>query len=338
MADAKFILLLIITSLSIKSALPQGCCSGGSGSPIAGGASQGVLQLKQVEFSGTYQYQYSNKFKSLQKDTAQLFDKLYSNYLYGRMAYGITEKLTLSLETGYFINKTQIALQNNDTIKSSGFGDLIVFPRYQVFNKTTAKTRNEAVIGLGYKIPIGKYNDSTLIYTNPTTGKEYYTTSPPTVQPTTGSHDFIFYGFALKEFKKRNFKVFANLLYIKRGWNALGQKFGDYSSIGLFVSKTYFNKLGINLQLRAENIAKMKTDKNVDMVALYNVYPESTGSKKLFFVPQISYSQRHFTYFLVSEIPLYQYANGVQVVSKNLFTFGLSYRFYVKQSACKEEQ
>lgn len=31
----------------------QGCCSGGSGSPIAGGVSQGVLQEGQMEFGST---------------------------------------------------------------------------------------------------------------------------------------------------------------------------------------------------------------------------------------------------------------------------------------------
>ncbi|MDA0783862.1 MAG: hypothetical protein O2814_04870 [Bacteroidetes bacterium] len=337
----KFSLLkiVVIFALSLLSfdLFSQGCCSGGTGSPIAGGFSQGVLNQNQMEIASSYQYQQSNKFKALDKDTAKLFDNLSSNYLYSRIAYGVTDKLTMSIETGYFINKIQIGLQQIDTIHSSGFGDLILFPRYQLLNKTSTKNRTELVLGLGYKIPIGKYNDSTLFYTNSITGQEYYNTSPPTVQPTTGAQDVMFYGFALREFTDSKIKLFTNLLYIKKGWNALGQKFGDYSSIGLNISQTVYEKLGVNLQLRAEHVSKMRADKNVDMVALYNIYVESTGSKKLFFVPQVSYSKGNFTFFFVAEIPLYQYANGTQVVSQHQATLGTSFRFSTKKSICKEE-
>lgn len=330
-----YIFTIILFLLPFNKSIGQGCCSGGTGSPIAGGASQGVLQANQMELSAAYQYLFSDKFKTLGRDTSKLFDKIYSNYLYGRLGYGLTEKLTLSVEAGYFINKTQIELNKVDTIHSAGFGDLIIFPRYQLFNKKTADHRTEMVVGLGCKIPIGKYNDSTLVYTNPTNGKEYFAPLPPTIQPTTGSLDFVFYGFVLHDFTKRKFKLFSNLLYIKKGWNPLGQKFGDYMVLGLFASRTVFNKLGLNLQLKAEHIAKMKAAKNIDMVALYNVYTESTGSTKLFIVPQVSFSQNNFTYFLLSEFPLYQYVNGTQVVSQIQATAGISYRFFTKQPSCE---
>ena len=317
-------ILVIVLSVKIYS---QGCCSGGSGSPIAGGASQGVLQDKQMEISANYQYLESNRFLVGDRDTAHLFKDLYSDYLYTRLAYGVTKNLTISVESGYFLNKTQIGLSKSEVITSSGFGDLIIFPRYDILNKTTESKRTEITLGMGYKIPIGKYNDSTVVYTNPASGQKYYTTSPPTIQPTTGSQDFIFYGFALRENCTKKFKLFANALYIKKGWNPLGQKFGDYSSIGLFVSKTFFEKLGVTLQLKGEHISKMKYDKNVDMLALYNIDVKSTGSRKLFFVPQLSFSHKEFTVYALSEIPLYQFVNGTQVASQNQATVGVSYRF-----------
>ena len=119
-----------------------------------------------------------------------------------------------------------------------------------------------------------------------------------------------------------------NALYIKKGWNPLGQKFGDYSSIGFFVSKTFFKKLGVTLQAKGEHIGKMKYDHNVDMLALYNVDVKSTGSRKIFFVPQLSFTQKNFTVYALSEIPVYQFVYGTQVVSQNQLTLGLTYRFY----------
>ncbi|MBK7407554.1 MAG: hypothetical protein IPJ40_05385 [Saprospirales bacterium] len=75
----------------------------------------------------------------------------------------------------------------------------------------------------------------------------------------------------------------------------------------------------------------MKPAEGVDLLALYNVQPESTASRKLFFVPQVSYSFKSFTVYALSEIPLYQYLEGIQVGSQYQVTAGLSYRWYVKK-------
>lgn len=324
--------LIVFCFFSIGKTLSQGCCSGGSGSPIAGGVSQGVFQAHQMEFAVNYQLVNTNKFMVGDKDTASLFDNLNSNYLYARIAYGITEKLTMSIESGYFINKTQYGLEKMDTVKSSGIADLILFPRYSLYTRNTDKTKTEITVGMGFKIPLGKYNDSDVVYRNPSTGAKYYTTSPPTVQPTNGSQDFIFYGFLFRSYTEKEINLFTNILYIKKGWNPLGQKFGDYASVGLFTSKTFLKKIGITLQVRGEFIAKMQYDKNVDMLALYNIDVYSTGSRKVFITPQLSYFRKNFTAYILSEFPIYQYVNGTQIASEHQFTFGLSYRFFVKRA------
>lgn len=75
----------------------------------------------------------------------------------------------------------------------------------------------------------------------------------------------------------------------------------------------------------------MKTDKLVDMIAFYNIYPESTGNRKVFVAPQISYSFKNLTIYALSEIPVYQYLNGSQVGSQYQFTSGISYKFNLKK-------
>ena len=196
----------------------------------------------------------------------------------------------MSVESGYYINKTQIGLYHKDTVKSGGIGDLILFPRYDVYNRTTETRRTEVTLGLGFKIPLGKYDDSTSYLD--WRGRTRYYPSPPTVQPTNGSNDFIFYGFFFKGYPLKNFRLFTNAIYIHKGYNPLGQKFGDYASIGLFAGKTFFKKLGVTLQVRGEWIGKMKYDKKVDMTALYNIDPLSTGGHKVFFVPQLRLYQQ----------------------------------------------
>lgn len=326
-------LLIISFSLFFSNAIiAQGCCSGGSGSPIAGGASQGVLLDRQMEVAVNYQYISTNKFYTKDHDTTALFDNLSSNYLYLRFAYGVTKDLTMSIESGYFVNKTLVGLNKRDTTASSGIGDLILFPRYDIFNRTTETKRTEITIGLGYKIPLGKHDDSTVVFTDPTTGKKYYTTSAPTVQSTNGSHDFIFYTFLFRAYPLKKFQVFANGLYVKKGWNSLGEKFGDYASVGLFAGKTFLKKIGVTIQVKGEWVGKMQAAKNIDMLAFYNIDITSTGGRKVLFVPQISYSRKAFIIYATSEIPLYQYLRGTQVGSQYQFTAGVSYRFFTAKS------
>lgn len=324
------LLLLAFLGIFSKDIYSQGCCSGGNGCPIAGGTSQGVLVKNQLELGAHYQYFSSNRFYAGDRDTAKLFDNLNTNYLYFRMAYGLSKNLTMSVESGYYINKTQIGLDNSDTVASKGIADLVLFPRYMIYSKTKGENRTEATIGLGLKIPIGTYNDSIIAYTNPVTFKNTYATAPPAVQPTNGSHDFIFYGFFYKGFK--GLRLFLNSIYIKKGYNPLGQKFGNYASVSLFVGKTFFKHLGTTVQFKSEWIGKIKSAPKVKLLSYYNIDKEATGGRSIFISPQIGYNYKSFTIFLLSDIPIYQYLNKAQVGSQYQATLGLSYRFLVKKT------
>jgi hypothetical protein len=122
------------------------------------------------------------------------------------------------------------------------------------------------------------------------------------------------------------------MLYIKKSYNSLGQKFGDYASVGLFAGKTLFNKLGVTLQVKGEWVGKMKAVEGIDLLAKYNIDQNSTGSKKIFFVPQISYGYKKMSFFITSEIPVYQYLEGTQIGSQYQFTSGFAYRFLTKNA------
>jgi hypothetical protein len=325
-------LIVCYFSLYNSSVFAQGCCSGGSGSPIAGGASQGVLLDRQMEVASSFQYVSTDKFfRGDSRDSASYFDSYSSQYLYTRVAYGVTKDLTVSLETGYWLNKTQVGLERSDTITSSGIGDLILFPKYDVLNRAGKNKRVELTIGVGFKLPLGKYNDSSA-WVEPFSGNTYYITKPLAVQTSSGANDLIFYTFFCRSFPDQGLKFFANGLFIKKGWNPIGEKLGDYASIGLFAGKSFKNNLGLTLQVKGEWMNKMKLNNTVLLYAYPNYDPLATGSKKIFIVPQVSYGYKGFTVFAMSEIPVYQYVTSSQVGSEVEFTAGLSYRFMTYKS------
>ncbi|NUM31561.1 MAG: hypothetical protein HUU47_04465 [Bacteroidetes bacterium] len=319
--------------LFIKTANSQ-CCAGGSGSPLAGGASQGVLQENQFEVNVNYQHISTKKFLTGTKPAKDFLDHFESDYIFNRIGYGLSDKFTISFDFGYFLNKKQVGLydsvnKTNEIIKSNGIGDLIIFPRYDIYNKKKKNLRTEATIGLGIKIPLGKYNDS-FSKTEPFSGEKYYVTMPLAVQPSSGSHDILLYGFFMKEFKK--FKTFANVTYIKKGWNQLGEKQGDYFSAGLFASKTLYKTLGITAQVKYERIEKMKINENVLLYDYPNYDPFATGSKKIYIVPQLNYTLKgKVVVFVLSEIPIYQYVTKTQIASQFHISTGFSYRFFLNE-------
>ena len=319
--------LILVANINIYA---QGCCSGGAGGPIAGGAASGVLQEHQMEISINHQFNTSNTFYTGSEVAEPLFDNLTSNYIFFRTDYGVSKKLTLSLASGYYLSKTKEAEYITSNRTSSGFSDLIIFPRYNVYNKNANFKRTEVALGIGIKIPLGTHMDSTLYYSDEWLG-DLYSINPPLVQTTNGSNDFMFYSFIFREYQKRKLRLFISALHVKKSFNSLGLKFGDYSSLGLFVSKTFFRQWGVTTQLKLEHIGKIKAAENIDLLADYNIEPISTGSNKAFFTPQISYSQKGLTFFVTSEIPIYQYLHGTQIGSQNQFTFGVNYRFLTKK-------
>ena len=242
----------------------------------------------------------------------------------------------MSVETGYWFNKTQIGLDKRDTLSSHGFGDLILFPRYDVYNHQGLTSRTEITVGMGWKIPIGSHLDSTHFE-----GEfyDYTIRNPITVQTSSGANDFIFYGFFFHGWPLQYFRVFGNVLYIRKGWNNVGEKQGDYFSMSFFASKTVFEKLALILQVKGETIAQMQVNKELyqNVYFIDDVIWQSTGSKKVFITPQVSYSMKDLTFFTSAEFPVYQYVNGIQTASQLQVTAGLSYRINFKRKPAETE-
>jgi hypothetical protein len=282
-----------------------------------------------MEVSASYQFINSNKFKTNNnRDTTSIInDTLTSHYLFLRTDYGLSEKLTISLAMGYFQNKSLI--NANETYSTEGVSDLIIFPRYNILNWKKDQHRTEITVGLGWKFPLGSHDDSTLFFSNPVLG-DIYSYDPPIVQLTNGSQDAMFYTFFYRTYPKKKFRIFANTLYIKKSYNSLGLKFGDYSSVSLFVGKSLPLGFGLTGQLKYEKVGQIEVAEGIDLID-YNIEAHSTGSRKVFFIPQLSYSNKGFTYFATANLPIYQDLNGSQISTQYQFTAGLSYRFMLKE-------
>lgn len=324
--------LLIFTNIFNTGIFAQ-CCSGGSGNPIAGGTSQGVLSERQLELNTNFQFIRTDKFfTGSDPDGAKYFDSFNSTYQYFRLAYGLSRNLTMSVETGNYFEKKEVGLNHNEanTYSSRGISDLVLFPRYDIVNRNSGPKPVELTIGMGIKIPLGSYNDSSK--KKLFTGSTYYITKPQAVQLSSGAQDIIFYSFFYRGYPLHKFRIFASAIYIKKGWNPIGEKLGDYKSIALFAGKSFFDHFGITLQLRGELVDKMKLNKDILLNAYPNYDPEATGYKKVFITPQISFNKANFAIYALSDIPIYQNVTKTQIGSQHQVTIGISYKIFSKKS------
>ena len=328
----RFFLLISLIIISYVDGFSQGCCSGGVGSPIAGGVATGVMQKNQLEFSFNYQINSSDRFYNEDTEIEKLFNKFSSEYLFLRSDFGVNKRLTLSLAAGYFLNKSKYAINNANIISTGGIGDLFFFPRYSIYNKTSNFQTTSVVIGIGFKIPLNSSTDSTLTFSAGSINN--YQINPPMLQLTDGSNDLMFSSFFFKHYQKDKIRFFISTLYVKKGYNLQGIKYGDYSSFSFFISKNFFRRWDITSQFKYENIGHINIDNNVEEWDLleYQIYPESTGSKKVFFIPQLSFSNNNFTFFTSFDVPVYQFLDGTQIGSKNIFNLGVNYRFMTKKN------
>lgn len=310
------------------------CCAGGSGSCMVGGAAQGVLGAHQMELNTNFQYIHSNSFyRGSERASEHTFDSFESKLQYFKVAYGASKNLTVSLEYSHYLLKKETGLNGDPatTYTCKGMGDLIIFPRYNVFHKETRRSSDEVTIGLGYKVPLGAYNDS-IGNVEPFSGQTFYVTKPTAVQLSSGAQDLIVHTFYHHGFLRSGLNFFASALYIRKGWNPNGEKMGDFASLAVYGSRTFSKRYGITLQVRYEYADRMRINNNILMFGKpSNYFPEATGYCKWFFTPQVSCTVGKFTLYATTDIPIHQRMNTsrfyTQVGSQHAVTVGAAFRF-----------
>ena len=334
---SSFIVFIVFGTSLLWSSYAKGqCCAGGSGCTIAGSASQGVFQNGQLELSSNFQFIHTNSFYKENKSASyaeRTFDGFKSTYQYFKVGYGISDRFTLSLETGYYLDKEETGLDGNPltTYSSRGFGDLLIFPKYSLFNSQALNHHDEITVGVGFKLPLGSYNDSTGNI-EPFSGQIFYVTNPTAVQLSSGAQDLVFHALFSRRLNNQQLTLSASTFYIVKGYNPNGEKQGNYTSLAFFINKTFFNSLGIGLQARYEKVQRMQINESVLLFGRpSNYYPEATGYKKVFLAPQVSYIIGSFSFYASYDIPIYQYLNTspyyTQAASDFQANVGVAYRF-----------
>ena len=312
--------------LSTAKSIAQ-CCS--PGNPAGGIGTQGVMEKNEGKISFFYKAGYSDTYfggsiggaKPVGYDPSWIPAVKNANYNFAgiNFRFGITNRLTVENDIGYFINKTQNYNSGiiPEQLKGYGLTDLALQMKFLIIKKREWEITPAA----GIKIPVGpteqKGKDGTII--------------PIDLQPTTGAFAYTVGLLIYKGFPHKHFRFFLE-------GKIESPQLTKVTSIDYRYGNSYFTSFIATYSFAAKWIAIVQVrNENRDRDIKYEnparvIY--STGSHKIFLVPQINYSLGNdWNILFLADIPVYQYYYGKQLGTKFAFGISVSKKISIKQKS-----
>ena len=302
----KRVLMFTIVILLLVNAASYGqCCA--AGNPItadgsASGSGKGILDV-----SALYKHSYSDTyFDGNERSDYKYIDNSYFDFSSFRLAYGLTSKIKLSAEIGYFISKSQTFNFGFDR-EAKGLGDGVLEVQYELY--TNPKRKVDVFSTLRVSLPIGEFDQMN----GPVV-------LPIDIQPSSGNYKYNFGIMLSKRYFEDKMTVFVD------GWCEISQriqtnrtnyKYGNQYNASFYGSYKLWKNLIGAMQVRSQ-IRDRASDKNHEMV-------QSTGGHVMFVVPQLKCQfLKAWNASLIFEYPIYKNMNGKQLTNKYAYSVGLS--------------
>ncbi len=229
------------------------------------------------------------------------------------VGYGIAERFTVQVSIPLVNDRSHEHFDGVGTAGeeftrqdgTSGMGDIRINGRYAAL----VRTRHLLVLGLGLKLPTGEYK---LL-------DAHGEINEPTIMPGTGSIDYLFSFFYDYQIRPHKLDAFLSGSYQLTTENDLGYEFGEQSILNTGLGYIANEKVTVSGQL---NLRHTPHDQFKDIGVA------STGGTWLYVTPgiRVQASDALGLYSFV-QIPVYQYVNEVNLVSRYALALGASYTF-----------
>ncbi len=294
--------VILLFLLSAKTAISQCCAS--SGNPIGGTVNLGSLDKKLLRTVSYYRFSYSDDYYSGSKKYSgnlASVEKGVSSYLGLLLGYGLSDNVTIEMETAYVIGKTNFYRLNDEKLTGYGFSDAVISVRPTIYRSPDNQFRISGT--LGSNIPLSRklkqVNGVTL---------------PIDLQPSTGSFGIVAQTNILKE---NSFRMISFLLinrFEKYFENRQYYIYGNSFSTSVFFSKFFpfeSQKIdGSTLILQLKNQIRGKNVREDGQI-------DGSGNCSFYFIPQINLAiSDNWHFSILVDIPVYQYFNGIQLGNK----------------------
>ena len=276
--------------------------------PVGGTDNLLVLEKNALRVISFYKYGQGNQyFEGSGRSDFNMISKAYYNFLSVIVGYGLTPKLTLEMESGYFFNKTQnYNFTPAYSLTGRGLSNAVILAKHSIF--TEPVNRIYITGALGAKIPFSRE-----LQWSPNNVK-----LPVEVQPTLGAYGAVFSTSFVKENSGTGIRYFLTNRIETHVQNREDYKPGTSVYTSLYISKHLRqhwlkdNWTAI-LQFRNEIRGYDKVD---------GWKKESSGSALFFISPQLNFVLKEEWYLsAMTDIPVYQHFKGTQLGAGTGFTF-----------------
>jgi len=238
-----------------------------------------------------------------------LIDRAWYNYLSLILGYGLTDRLTFELETGYFLNKTQVYnLEPEYRLTGRGLSNFVFLAKHGLYANRDKRVYING--GLGVKIPSARdlqYADNVKL--------------PVEVQPTLGSFGAVATFSLVKEDSFHGVRWFLT----SRAETHLPNR-DNYLPGTLVFSSAYLSKHLMFPWLKGDWTAILQLKNEIRTFdKIDGLRKNASGSTLFFLVPQVNYVLLEKWYLSVLvDFPVFQYFNGTQLGAGTGFAFVVS--------------
>lgn len=265
------------------------------------GGTNNLLVLEKNSFRVITFYKYGQGKQYYEKNQHSDFDlisKAYYNYWSTILSYGLSNKFTLEIESGYFFNKTQVYdIEPQYKLKGNGFSNIVTSAKFSIY--TDPVKRMFLTGAIGAKIPCRR-----------TPQMVNNVQLPIEVQPTIGAYGIVFTTSFVKENSGTGMRYLITNRIEANAPNKYDYKLGSACFTSFYISKhLMFPWLKGDWTTIMQFRNEIRTHDKIE-----NLIKESSGSTLFFISPQINYVHNEEWYIsTMMDIPVYQYFNGTQL-------------------------
>lgn len=278
------------------------CCSA---NPIVGSTNIGILTKGTIREIFYYRYIYADTYFERDTKMSDIQYLQYSLYSYAGniLSYGLLRKLTIDLELGYYLKKSELTASSR-LLSTQGWNNGVLLLKYGLFKLNNL----ECNIGAGLKFPFSR---------NPI--EKDGNPLSVSLQTSTNAFGGVFLFFLQKYFPTQQLRIFLiHRAETFNGYDAIYYMKGNAFITNIFLSRSFGTHWMTILQIRNEIRTR---DYYYDMPQM------GTGSILCVVSPQINYHIKGFNISVLYEFPIYRYVNEIQITSKYAFSFILTKDF-----------
>lgn len=285
------------------------CCS--TGSPVGASTYVGVLNKNTIRLTSFFRNSFSDIYfegRSPSEDSLDMANN--AHYSFGGLSieYGITHKLTVQFDMGYFFNKT-VDFHNSQLTDHNGQGlsNGTILMKYGIYVNPAKLV--EISGGIGLKFPFTRQpmtaSNGTLLQLD--------------ARPSTNAFGLSGTLMISKEFSDISLRTFLLNKYEYNFSNINEYQSGQLLLSSLFVSKRIIPRLFGIIQLRNDIHGKDVQKGNEEV---------NTGYHLLVLTPQVSYSiLGKWNLSFLYDIPVYKNYQGKQLTPKYSYALSLTHDF-----------